>query len=103
MQRHHNWLMLRGERYRGKENRVHSSPAISHPVAQSVRRRRATQAAQARGCGRRGTAEMNVNNGVALSLRLSASRLLALGAILVCLGGLGDVAYHVLPIALAAS
>jgi hypothetical protein len=103
MQRSHNWLMLRGERYRRKENRVHSLPAISHAAAQSVRRRRATHAARARGCGRRDRAKSNVTNGVALSLRSNASRLLVAGAILVCLGGLGDVAYHALPMALATS
>lgn len=82
---------------------MHSLPAISHAPAHSFRRRRATQAARTSGRGRRGRAASNANNGVALTLRLNASRLLALGAILVCLGGLGDVAYHVLPIALATS
>jgi hypothetical protein len=82
---------------------VNSQPAISHAAAHSVRRGRATRAARARACGRMGRVESSVNNGVALSLRLSASRLLVLGAILVCLGGLGDVAYHVLPMALATS
>jgi hypothetical protein len=82
---------------------VHSLAAISHTAAQSVRRRRATQAARARGCGRRDRAESNVTHGVVLSLRSNASRLLVAGAILVCLGGLGDVAYHALPVALATS
>jgi hypothetical protein len=82
---------------------VNSQPVISHAAAHSVRRVRATRAARARACGRMGRVESSVNNGVALSLRLSASRLLVLGAILVCVGGLGDVAYHVLPMALATS
>jgi hypothetical protein len=30
-------------------------------------------------------------------LRLNALRLLLLGSVLVCLGGLGDIAYHVAP------
>jgi hypothetical protein len=40
---------------------MHSPPAISHPAARSVRRRRATQAARARGCGRGGETESHVN------------------------------------------
>lgn len=32
-------------------------------------------------------------------LRVNALRLLVLGSVLVCLGGLGDVAYHVAPTA----
>ena len=32
-------------------------------------------------------------------LRLNALRLLVLGSVLVCLGGLGDIAYHVAPTA----
>jgi hypothetical protein len=103
MQRSRNRLMLKGERYKGKEKRVHSLSATSHTAAQSVRRRRATQAARARGCGRRDRAESNVTNAVVLSRRSNASRLLVAGAILVCLGGLGDVAYHALPVALATS
>jgi hypothetical protein len=103
MQRSRNRLMLKGERYKGKEKRVHSLSATSHTAAQSVRRRRATQAARARGCGRRDRAESNVTNAVVLSRSSNASRLLVAGAILVCLGGLGDVAYHALPVALATS
>jgi hypothetical protein len=30
-------------------------------------------------------------------LRLNALRLLVLGSVLVCLGGLGDIAYHIAP------
>jgi hypothetical protein len=103
MQPSHNGLMLKGDRYRGKEKRVHSLPAISHAAAQSVLRRRATHSTRERGCDLRGRAESNVNSGVALSLKPNASRLLLFGAILVCLGGLGDVAYHVLPSAFATS
>jgi hypothetical protein len=36
---------------------------------------------------------------VASPLRLNALRLLVLGSVLVCLGGLGDIAYHVAPTA----
>jgi hypothetical protein len=82
---------------------VHSLAAISHTAAQSVRRRRETQAARVRGCDRRDRAESKVTNGLVLSVRSNASRLLVAGAILVCLGGLGDVAYHALPMGLATS
>ena len=35
--------------------------------------------------------------GVTSPLRLNAFRLFVLGSVLVCLGGLGDIAYHVAP------
>jgi hypothetical protein len=41
--------------------------------------------------------------GLASELRLNAARLLVLGSVLVCLGGLGDIAYHGLPAVLAQS
>jgi hypothetical protein len=37
--------------------------------------------------------------GVTYPLRLNALRLLVLGGVLVCLGGIGDIAYHVAPTA----
>jgi hypothetical protein len=40
---------------------MHSPPAISHPAARSVRRRRATQAARARGCRRGAKTESHAN------------------------------------------
>jgi len=40
-----------------------------------------------------------VAHSVTSPLRLSALRLLVLGSVLVCLGGLGDIAYHLAPTA----
>ncbi len=39
--------------------------------------------------------------GVTCPLRLNALRLLVLGGMLVCLGGMGDIVYHVAPAAQA--
>ena len=38
-----------------------------------------------------------VAHSVTSPLRLNALRLLVLGSVLVCLGGIGDIAYHVAP------
>ena len=38
--------------------------------------------------------------GITSLLKLSATRLLLLGTLLVCIGGLGDIAFHSLPAAL---
>jgi hypothetical protein len=46
---------------------------------------------------------VSIVTGVTSALRLNASRLLLLGSVLVCLGGLGDIAYHGLPVAVAHS
>ena len=40
-----------------------------------------------------------VAHSVTSPLRLNALRLLVLGSVLVCLGGIGDIAYHVAPTA----
>lgn len=37
--------------------------------------------------------------GLTCQLRLNPARLLVLGGVLVCLGGMGDIAYHVAPAA----
>jgi hypothetical protein len=45
------------------------------------------------------TRAVAVAYGVTSPLRLNALRIFVLGSVLVCLGGLGDIAYHVVPAA----
>ena len=46
---------------------------------------------------------MSIVTKVIPALQLDGSRLLLMGSILVCIGGLGDIAYHSSPAALASS
>jgi hypothetical protein len=67
---------------------MHSPPAISHPAARSVQRRRATQAARARGCRRGAKTESHVT-GWSRLLRIQGIRvhLVTLVGTLVALAG----------------
>src|SRR5579872_5932422 len=82
---------------------MHSPAAIHRSAAQRDPRRRATQAVRTRDCSRRGRPVSVATGAIASAHSLNALRFLALGAVLVCIGGVGDFAYHLLPFTLAAS
>jgi hypothetical protein len=82
---------------------MHSPAAIHRPAAPRGPRRRAVQAVRTRDCSRRGRALSVATSGIASPHSVNALRFLGLGAVLVCVGGVGDIAYHLLPFTLAAS
>jgi hypothetical protein len=82
---------------------MHSPAAIHRPAPPRGPRHRATQAVRTRDCSRRGGTVPVATSAIASPRSLNTLRFLGLGAVLVCVGGVGDIAYHLLPFALAAS